>query len=174
MTNQDAIPGLDIRETIDGNSIESSPKRAASKAVPAKKYRNDPFLWGTYIFLLLISIVELFSASSTEVSASNVYSPLIRHGIFLALGFLIVIGMQRTHYAIVKHFAWAFAVLSLLLLVWSTVAGVEINGAQRALRIAGMTIQPAEMVKLAVVLVLAKILSKNQPPGGVTTKGIIT
>ncbi|MDE6340578.1 MAG: FtsW/RodA/SpoVE family cell cycle protein, partial [Muribaculaceae bacterium] len=47
-------------------------------------------------------------------------------------------------------------------------------GAQRALRIAGMTIQPAEMVKLPVVLVLAKILSKNQTPGGVTTKGIIT
>ncbi len=73
-----------------------------------------------------------------------------------------------------RRFAWIFAILSLGLLVMSTVAGVEINGAQRALRIAGMTIQPAEIVKLSVVLLLASILSKNQTPGGVTNRGIIT
>jgi len=123
---------------------------------------------------LLISVVELFSASSTEVSSSNVYSPLIRHAIFLALGLGVVLWLQNTHYILMRRFAWIFAILSLGLLVMSTVAGVEINGAQRALRIAGMTIQPAEIVKLSVVLLLASILSKNQTPGGVTNRGIIT
>lgn len=169
------MPGLDIRETIDGKSVETSRSdKNTAPAIPAtKKYRNDPFLWGTYILLIIVSVVELFSASSTEVSATNVYSPLIRHGIFLALGFVIMIALQRTHYIMFRNFAWIFALLSLGLLLLSTVAGVEINGAQRAIRIAGMTIQPAEMVKLAVVLLLAKILSKNQTPGGVTTRGII-
>ena len=172
MTNQDTIPGLDIRETIDGNEMPKAKTRTAAPAV-AKKLRNDPYLWGLYICFILISIVELFSASSTEVSSSNVYSPLIRHGIFLGLGLLIIIALQRTHYIMFRTFAWVFAIISLGLLVLTSIAGVEINGAQRALRIAGMTIQPAEMVKLAVVLVLAKILSKNQTPGGVTNKGII-
>lgn len=170
-TNQDTIPGLDIRETVDGNE---TPKAAAAAApAPSKKLRNDPYLWGLYICFLIISVVELFSASSTEVSSANVYSPLIRHGIFLGLGLVIIIALQRTHYIVFRTFAWIFAIISLGLLVLTSVAGVEINGAQRALRIAGMTIQPAEMVKLAVVLVLAKILSKNQTPGGVSNKGII-
>ena len=139
-----------------------------------KRSRPDPYIWGIYIMFLLISVVELFSASSTEVSSSNVYSPLIRHAIFLALGLGVVLWLQNTHYILMRRFAWIFAILSLGLLVMSTVAGVEINGAQRALRIAGMTIQPAEIVKLSVVLLLASILSKNQTPGGVTNRGIIT
>lgn len=175
MPNQDTIPGLEIRETIDGQTATArvAAKRNAAKA-EVKRSRPDPYIWGIYIMFLLISVVELFSASSTEVSSSNVYSPLIRHGIFLALGLGIVMWLQNTHYILMRRFAWIFAILSLGLLVLSTVAGVEINGAQRAIRIAGMTIQPAEVVKLSVVLLLASVLSKNQTPGGVTNRGIIT
>ncbi len=175
MPNQDTIPGLEIRETIDGQSAGArvATKRNTTK-VEAKRSRPDRHIWGIYIMILLISVVELFSASSTEVSSSNVYSPLIRHAIFLALGLGIVLWLQNTHYILMRRFAWIFAILSLGLLVLSTVAGVEINGAQRAIRIAGMTIQPAEIVKLSVVLLLASILSKNQTPGGVTNRGIIT
>lgn len=175
MPDQNTIPGLEIRETVDGKTATA---RAAAKRVPVKadvkRSRPDPYIWGIYIMFLLISVVELFSASSTEVSSSNVYSPLIRHSIFLALGLGIVLWLQNTHYILMRRFAWIFAILSLGLLVMSTVAGVEINGAQRAIRIAGMTIQPAEVVKLAVVLLLASVLSKNQTPGGVTNRGIIT
>jgi len=175
MPNQDTIPGLEIRETIDGQTATArvAAKRNAAKA-EVKRSRPDPYIWGIYNMFLLISVVELFSASSTEVSSSNVYSPLIRHGIFLALGLGIVMWLQNTHYILMRRFAWIFAILSLGLLVLSTVAGVEINGAQRAIRIAGMTIQPAEVVKLSVVLLLASVLSKNQTPGGVTNRGIIT
>lgn len=172
---KDTSTGLDIRETIDGRAVGDAPKTAkAATAVAAKRSRPDPYIWGIYIMFLLISVVELFSASSTEVSSSNVYSPLIRHSIFLVLGLAIVLGLQNTHYIIMRRLAWFFGILSLGLLVLSTVAGVEINGAQRAIRIAGMTIQPAEIVKLSVVLLLASVLSKNQTPGGVTNRGIIT
>lgn len=173
MPTQDTIPGLEIRETIDGRSAANQ-KTVRAATQTAKRSRPDPYIWGIYIMFLLISVVELFSASSTEVSSSNVYSPLIRHAIFLALGLGIVLWLQNTHYILMRRFAWIFALLSLGLLIMSTVAGVEINGAQRAIRIAGMTIQPAEIVKLAVVLLLASVLSKNQTPGGVTNRGIIT
>ncbi|MDE5874985.1 MAG: FtsW/RodA/SpoVE family cell cycle protein [Muribaculaceae bacterium] len=43
---------------------------------------------------------------------------------------------------------------------------------QRAINIAGFTIQPAEIVKLTVVVLLATILGRNQEPRGVTTKGM--
>ncbi|MDE5808212.1 MAG: FtsW/RodA/SpoVE family cell cycle protein [Muribaculaceae bacterium] len=184
MTDTNKRSGLDIRETIDGESVaidslspaESAVAEVAAAAARAKKAikpsRPDHYIWGIYIMFLLISIVELFSASSSEVSATNVYSPLIRHGIFLIVGVAIVLGLQKTHYVVLRRLAWIVALFSLALLVLSSVAGVEINGAQRAIRVAGMTIQPAEMIKLAAVLLLAAILSKNQAPGGVTNSGV--
>lgn len=196
--NDEILGGLDIRETIDGRPIAarngSRPSRtagatAASAATAAsdskaavkkpdpkasKKFnRPDPYIWGIYIMLLVISVVELFSASSTEIKGENVYGPLIRHVIFLVMGLGIVLWLQRTPYTIISKFAWAFAILSLGLLLLSSFIGEEINGAQRAINIGGFTIQPAEIVKLSVVCLLASILGKNQTPGGVTTKGVI-
>ena len=196
--NDEIIGGLDIRETIDGRPVAarngSRPSRtagatAASAATAAsdskaavkkpdpkasKKFnRPDPYIWGIYIMLLVISVVELFSASSTEIKGENVYGPLIRHVIFLVMGLGIVLWLQRTPYTIISKFAWAFAILSLGLLLLSSFIGEEINGAQRAINIGGFTIQPAEIVKLSVVCLLASILGKNQTPGGFTTKGVI-
>lgn len=171
--------GIEIRETIDGlDAAKVAPRRPAKKTSVAKtevkRSKADPYIWGIYITFIIISVVELFSASSTEVSNNNVYGPLIRHGIFLAMGFAIVLWLQNTHYIMFKRLAWLFAIVSLLLLLASSVIGVDINNAQRAIMIAGMTIQPAEIVKLAVVLLLATVLSKNQAPGGVTNRGVVT
>lgn len=178
---------IEIVETVDGeemkipgmDSSSSKPKRqaTATQAQPkamAKVRHADPYLWGIYLSFIVISVIELFSASSTEIQSNNVYYPLIRHGMFLIAGLLIVIGLQRTPYVVISRLSWAFAIVSLGLLILSSLIGININGAQRALRIAGMTIQPAEIVKLAVVCLLATILSRNQRPGGVTNRGIIT
>ncbi len=202
MDNNELTEELEIRETVDGvyagggaaqGTASGSPagapaagaKSTASKgrakseeakvaALHKKKGRPDPYIWGIYIAILMISVVELFSASSTEVSGSNVYGPLIRHGMFLVMGFGIVLWLQKTPYTIINKFAWLFAIVSLGLLLLSSLIGVDINGAQRALRFAGVTIQPAEIVKLSVVCLLASILGKNQTPGGVTNTGVIT
>lgn len=172
---------IEIVETVDGETPSAATSKRRSTETNSKspsrvmsKVRSaDPYLWGIYLSLLVISVIELFSASSTEVVGGNVYSPLIRHAIFLILGLAIVIGLQRTPYVVISRLSWVFAIVSLALLLLSSFIGVEINGAQRALRIAGMTIQPAEIVKLSVVCLLATILSKNQRPGGVSNSGII-
>ena len=175
----DADGRVVIRETIDGSPAGQEERsagrtpRSAPRPIKATPRRADPYIWGIYLFLLLISVVELFSASSTEVKAANVYAPLIRHCIFLGLGFLIVIGCQKVHYSIFRKLAWPLALLSLGLLLVSTLAGVEINGAQRAIQLGPITIQPPEIVKLTVMLLLAGVLARNQIPGGVSKKGIV-
>lgn len=163
---------LIIRETVDGREISQSPA-AAPKPV-AQPRRADPYIWGLYLFLLLVSVIELFSASSSEVSASNVYMPLIRHGIFLVGGLGLVILLQNVHYKNISRFAVIMAFLSLVLLLFSNFFGIEINGAQRAIKIAGFTIQPAEIVKYTVVILLARILGREQKGGGISTKGVIS
>lgn len=146
------------------------PPRQRSAVTPQK---SDPYLWGIYITLLVISVIELFSASSSEVSGGNVYMPLIRHGIFLVLGLGIVLAFQNTHYGYFSRLAWFCAIVSLGLLALSYFLGVEINGAQRAIRIAGFTLQPPEIVKLTVIVLLARILGQHQEVRGVTTRGVI-
>lgn len=201
MEETDLIDEIEIRETYDGFPTAASGADTAAKSVDApdavsasdavrveknvkkseavktaalakKRNRPDPYIWGIYICLLGISIVELYSASSTEVSGANVYGPLIRHGIFLLMGFGIVLWLQKTPYTLLNKFSLLFAVVSLGLLLLSSAIGVEMNGAQRAISFHGITIQPAEISKLAVVVLLASILGRNQTPGGVTNRGV--
>ena len=161
-----------INETVDGVAINSGSKRRRLKAPVMGRQKADPYIWGIYVMLLMVSVIELFSASSTEVSASNVYMPLIRHGIFLIIGLGCVVGLQNTHYVFFSRFAAFMAVCSLGLLLISNFIGVEINGAQRAIRVAGFTIQPAEIVKLTVVILLSTILGRTQQPRGVSNSGV--
>ncbi|MBD5194697.1 MAG: FtsW/RodA/SpoVE family cell cycle protein [Bacteroidales bacterium] len=174
----DTAASLGISDRVNASAAARKKTQISENAKVAalhkKKGRPDPYIWGIYIMLLVISIVELFSASSTEVSGANVYGPLIRHGFFLLLGFGIVLWLQKTPYTLFNKFAWLLAIASLGLLLLSSVIGVEYNGAQRAIRFAGITIQPAEIVKLTVVCLLASILGKNQTRGGVTNTGVIT
>lgn len=175
---------IEVRETVDGVDTAEQSRVSAETPAPERTAKApkamagvrgaDKYIWGIYLSLLVISVIELFSASSTEVTNSNVYTPLIRHGIFLAAGLALVLWLQRVPYVIISKLSWIMAVVSLALLVLSSLIGIEINGAQRALRIAGMTIQPAEIVKLTVVCLLAYILGRNQRPGGVSNRGVIT
>ncbi len=174
MTNQQQAPveGVTIKNTVDGIAVEA-PAKPARQREALRPQKSDPYLWGIYITLLVASVIELFSASSSEVSGGNVYMPLIRHAIFLVLGLGIVLAFQNTHYGYFSRLAWFCAVVSLGLLVISNFFGVEINGAQRAIRVAGFTLQPPEIVKLTVVVLLARILGQHQEVRGVTTRGVI-
>lgn len=163
-----------IKETIDGAPAEGAAAvapRVESAVKPRRK--ADPYILGIYFFFIVISLIEIFSASSTEVRADNIYGPLKRHAIFLMLGMLIVYGMQRIHYGYLRKYAWLLGLGSLALLIFASFFGANINGAQRAIMIGGFTIQPPEIVKFTVVLLLAKILGSNQLQGGVATMGVI-
>lgn len=138
--------------------------------------RTDKQIWGIYIVLCFISIIELFTASSHEVQATNVFAPVIRHVMFLAVGLMLMLALQRTHYR--KFFKWTygFAAISAGLMVVTLIYGDYINGARRSISIGGLfALQPSEMVKISVALMIAAILSKSQikKVDDVTTKGTI-
>jgi cell division protein FtsW len=172
---------INIKETVDGRPLDEvmSEKSAEtrrerrSKDMPIKRPKGDPYIWGLYILLIIVSIIELYSASSAEVKSDSIYGPLLIHVRYLILGFLLILGCQHLHYKWFLKLAWVFAILCLVGVLVAYVFGVNYNGAQRALRIAGFTVQPSEFLKLAIVLLLARILAKNQVSGGVSWKGVI-
>lgn len=134
--------------------------------------KGDKYIWGVYIFLIIVSVIELYSASSREVTASNVLAPIMRHGFMLLLGFGVVVGLSRVKYKVFNHGITFFALAALLIAVYVLFKGQIINGARRSMSLFGIALQSAELLKIAVVLVIARVIAFNQEREGVTTFGV--
>lgn len=135
--------------------------------------KADKYIWAIYIAILVISVIELYSASSREVTATNVFAPLLRHGQMLVLGAIITVLISRMHYRWLIPLTPIFVTLTILLGVYVLFKGDIINGARRSTTLLGIAIQPAELLKLSVVLVIALVMSRQQADRGVRTAGVV-
>lgn len=138
--------------------------------------KGDKSIWGIYIFLIIVSIVELYSASSREVATAGmgVYGTIVRHGAMLLAGFGFIYILQRTHYrTIYKGIIW-FTLLSVAMMVYTIFFGEYINGARRSFHLVFVSIQPSEFLKISAAMMLALIMSRTQVKGGGMSKqGVI-
>ncbi len=149
---------------------------AAEPAVaPVRKVRTDHHLWGTYILLVIFAIIELFSASIQEVSDGSIFRPILRHGMFLASGLVFMLILQLIHYRKIFDAIPYFVGLCLIAMLAVRVVGTEINGAMRAITIAGIPFLPSEFMKLGTALGMAWILAKNRVKDrrDITTRGTV-
>ena len=139
-----------------------------------RKY-GDPWIWGIYITLVILSIIESYSASSREISQMGIYEPLIKQLVFLGLGASLIAVLHRINYNnkmvmfVLIPMLWLFTVVAL---GYVMVAGDFINGARRSFRILGQSVQPAELAKLSAVTMLAYILARTQRKKDVSNWGI--
>ena len=136
---------------------------AAAAAKPEK--RIDHHLWGTYLLLVMIALIELFSASVQEVQADDIFSPLIRHGRFIGIGLILMLLLQWVHYRFIFKFTPLFVAFAVGMMIAVRGGGEDINGAVRSITIMGTPILPSEFMKLAVALGMAYILAKTQVKG---------
>ena len=159
----------------DDMSASEHAQRDYEAIAPPKK-RTDHYIWGTYVMLLVISLIELFSASSQEVTADNIYGPIIRHAMFLGAGLVIMISLQRLHYRYIYYSIPVFVLASVIMMTVVLFAGININGARRGLGMGSFVILPAEFLKLAVALGMAWILARHQikTRNDVSTRGVVT
>lgn len=150
---------------------------AAPEAPAASRYpaHGDRSIWGIFLILCLVSIVELYSASSREVSSAGIYGPILRHFAMLCAGIGIVLGLEKVHYRYFYGFVFLIAIGSMLSMLYVTFFGEIVNGARRHFTIAGITLQPSEFIKLSAVFVIARLMATNQKQKGigVKTPGIV-
>ena len=59
---------------------------------------GDPWIWGIYFTLIIISIVESYSASSRMITTASVYAPVIKQCVFLGIGAGCVFVLHRWDY----------------------------------------------------------------------------
>ncbi|MDD4146432.1 MAG: putative lipid II flippase FtsW [Clostridia bacterium] len=127
-----------------------------------KKGTPDLLLFFTTLFLLAIGIVMVFSASYYDTLEKDPYFYLHKQLIWAALGFVVMLMMTRIDYFRLKPYINViFGVAFVLLIV--VLFFEPIKGAQRWLDLGFCKIQPSEIMKLSMVLFLAKELSKVGP-----------
>ena len=130
-------------------------------------FKGDKVIWMVFLFLSLISVVEVFSASSElTYKGGSYWAPVMKHVGVLLVG---LVGIIFTSHVPCKY----FRILTLLLLFVSIVSllavlivGQSTNGAQRWISILGIQFQPSEIAKGSMVLATAQILSATQTDKG--------
>ncbi|MBI4433038.1 MAG: rod shape-determining protein RodA [Candidatus Omnitrophica bacterium] len=104
------------------------------------------------ILICLIGALSVYSAGQTLVN---------KQLLWMGVGILLMLLFLRTSYFKLQDFAWPFYIGSLILLaaVFFTPARF---GARRWIDLGGFSLQPSELAKLAVILILARFFSDHR------------
>ena len=127
-----------------------------------KRYlKGDRILWIVFFGLCILSIIEMYSASSTlAYKSSNHAMPVIRHIGFLIGGVLIAFVVHMIPYRWIRIVSYLGLLLSAVVLVFVLFKGHSENDAARWLVIGGVQFQPSELAKLSVIIVAADLISR--------------
>jgi cell division protein FtsW len=114
------------------------------------------------IFLICFGFLMMYSASSFSGTMKYGDSRYFLNKQLKAsfLGLFVMVGCMIINYNLLKKFSVIMYVSSIImvLLVWSPI-GIKVNGARRWIGFLGMSFQPAEFVKLTVIIITAHYLT---------------
>ena len=144
----------------DRDEGESTEKRKGGKVQRFYDYS----LLLTIIFLTIFGLVMIYSSSSysAQIRFHDAGHFMKRQG-YIALGsfvvMLIVSKMDYHFYAKFAYLAYGLSYVLLALVMWSPL-GVIANGKKRWLGIGPVQFQPTELVKIALILLIAVIITQ--------------
>ena len=144
-------------------------------------FKGDKVVWIIFLCLCLISVVEVFSASSTLIYTSgNHWAPITRHASFLVGGVVIVIFFHYIPYRWFQVFPRVLlpvaGIFLVLLLAFDNLhlGGILViektNEAGRWVKFLGLPFQPSEFAKMGVIIATAYYLSRGQTDEGASPK----
>ncbi len=141
------------------------------------KQETDRTILILAVALTCLGVVMVYSSSA--IMAADRFNDgfyfLKKQLVYMAAGFAVMALVSRFPYQKWRKLT-VFCLLSslvLLLLLFVPGLGVRVGGAMRWLRFPGLTVQPAELVKLAMVLYLAHSLTRKKEKVRSLTKGYL-
>ena len=135
-------------------------------------FKGDKVIWMVFFFLCMISLVEVFSASSNlTYKSQNYMAPIIYHAGMIAFGVFVAVVTLNIPCRYFKLMTPFLLLITFITLLWVLVGGESINGANRVISLpGGITFQPSEIAKGTMVLITAQILSAMQREEGADKK----
>jgi cell division protein FtsW len=115
---------------------------------------GDRTIWGAVLALSLFSVLVVYSTAGWHF--------LFNHIMKLLLGLLAMYVVHKIKFKYFSKLGQLGFLFSLVLLVLVLLIGVSINGASRWLQIAGQQFQPSDVAKLAILIYMARQISKQR------------
>ncbi len=131
----------------------------------AAELKGDRTIWMIIAVLGLFSILAVYSASGWEAWRSRGGDTtifLVKHMVMMAFGFVIIYLCHLLHYRQYQRMAAMMILLAIPLLVFTLAFGRNINEATRWISVAGFSFQPSEFAKLALIIYIARELTRKQ------------
>ncbi len=135
------------------------------KELLKKYYQGDKYMWTFIWFLVVASLVSVYSASTALAYIrhnGDITGTIMRHVVCLLLGVLSILVCSNIRPKVFYTFADIGVLMGLLSVVLVLFVGSQTNGSARWFKLGGgITIQPSEFAKIALVIYVAKQLAIN-------------
>jgi len=119
------------------------------------------------VCLIFLNLLSLFSIYSSLHQGGELTNPtlLYKQLIWIIASWVLLIIFASINYRIYFDASYVIYTLNLLLLLSVYFFGKSAMGAQRWISIFGITFQPSEISKIAIIIILARFFSQNQRRG---------
>jgi cell division protein FtsW len=125
------------------------------------------------LFILLAAILVVFGlvmlASASSPAGYSKFGDsfyFIKKQLLFGVlpGLILFLIFARLNYHLLQKLSWLIYLfsLSLLVLVFIPGIGLVLNGSRSWIQVFGLSLQPSEFAKLAVIIILARLLSENR------------
>ena len=130
-------------------------------------FKGDRTIWLIVILLSIVSILAVYSSTGTlayKYQSGNTEYYLFKHGIIMILGFALMYAGHFVKYTFYARIANLGIIVAVPLLMLTLLMGSNINEASRwlTLPIIGLSFQTSDFAKVALILYVARALSKKQ------------
>ncbi|MFD1955375.1 FtsW/RodA/SpoVE family cell cycle protein [Paenibacillus thailandensis] len=119
--------------------------------------------WGIFVILLCLMCISVISIhSAIDGQSSNYANTDVRTVIFYAVGLLLAVMATVFDYRVLLKLWHVLYGIGIVLLVLVFFAGSNINGATGWFRLGALSFQPAEAVKIVIIVGVAYLLGRKQ------------
>jgi cell division protein FtsW len=151
------------RTTTAADETSTSAPRSSRLNTPLTSYY---LVLGATVALICIGLVMVLSSSSVDSIAdgSSPFTVFWKQLIFAAIGVPLMVLASRMSSKVWQRAAWPLLLLALVMqtLVFVPGLGLDINGNRNWIGLAGFTMQPAEIGKLAIITWAAAVLVRKR------------
>jgi cell division protein FtsW len=129
--------------------------------------KGDKYIWLVVILLSLFSLLAVYSSAGTlayKYKAGNTEYYLIKQIMVIGGGLILMYLIHLVNYKYFSRLSQILFYVSIVLLFFTLIMGTNINDAKRWITLPGinLTFQTSDLGKLALMMYLARMLSRKQ------------
>ena len=129
--------------------------------------KGDKVIWLIVIFLSVFSVLAVYCSTGTlayRYQGGNTSYYLFKHFMILVFGFVLMYIAHLIKYTYYSRISQIALFIAIPLLIFTLFSGTNINQANRwlTLPLINLTFQSSDFAKLALIMYVARLLSKKQ------------